>query len=143
MKQRYLITIILAQDIPYVGDVFLVYAIRAIFIFHLNHDNRTAALYRQVANLLCNLLLKLLYAFKKVWVVLAQTYVFLLKQPPRQTSHFPFGADIRPRTENYLHVVLLAQHDKCVQVVLSVKVKLIRLRLVYIPKDVEAHSVHT
>ena len=97
MEQLYLIAIVFTENVPDFPDIGLVFSVGAILVLHLDHQYRPAFLDGHPLKLACHRLLELVHTLKKVVIIVAQSYSGLLQQPPRQTTHVPFGADIRSR----------------------------------------------
>ena len=142
LEQSHLVEARFLNDVSNLAYIYLVLTIRAILILYLNHDDRTAVLNGQTSQLLAHLLLEDGHTLDKVRVALAQTDVFLLQQPPRQTAHLPLSANVWTRTNDDVHAMLLCQTAESSHVVVAGKVKLSLFLLMYVPEDVEADGVH-
>ena len=81
-------------------------------------------------------------ALHEVGVEGAQSDVLLFQQPPGQSTHVPFGADVGTGAHDDEHVVFLSQAAELRHVVLSREVELARFLLMNVPKDIEADGVH-
>ena len=83
-------------------------------------------------------LLEEVHALEEVGVGFAQAYVLVFQEPPRESSHFPLGADVRAGTgtQDNLHVVVAAELNEGAEVILAGEVKLTLARLVGVPEDV-------
>ena len=127
---------VLAQHVADCGHVRLVGAVAAVFVLHLNHDDRSALVYGEVADLPGHFLLEEVHALEEVGVGFAQAYVLVFQEPPRESSHFPLGADVRAGTQDNLHVVVAAELNEGAEVILAGEVKLTLARLVDVPEDV-------
>ena len=130
------------QHIAYFANISFVFAIRAILIFHLNHDDRTTILNGQRSKLLCNLLFKNLHSLHEVRVLLTKADIFFLQKPPRQTSHLPLCAYIWTRTNDYVHTILLSQTTESSNIIIAGEIKLSLLLFMDIPEHIDANSIH-
>ena len=74
--------------------------------------------------------------------MLAQTDVFFLQKPPRQSAHLPFGADVRTGSHDDIHAVFPGQTAERRHVIVAGEVELPLALLVDVPKHVEADGVH-
>ena len=79
-----------------------------VFVFDLYHDDGAAVGDGQVLHFVGYGFFEDGYALQKVSIGLAQADVFLFKQPPGQSAHFPFGTNVGTGTQDDVHVVLLA-----------------------------------
>jgi len=66
------------QQVADSADIWLVFAVAAILVLYLHHDDRSAALYGQRGELPGHLFLKHLHALHEVRILLTQTDVLLL-----------------------------------------------------------------
>ena len=82
LEELHLVEAALTDDVPHLTDVSFVFAVAAVFVLDLHHDDRSSLVYSKVANLFGHLLLKLCQPFDKKRILLAQPYVLLLEQPP-------------------------------------------------------------
>ena len=96
----------------------------------------------QPCKLLADLFFEQLDAFHEVGVLLAETDVFLLEQPPRQSAHFPLRAHVGAWTHDDIHPVLLRQAAECGHVVIVREIEFALFLLVDVPEHVEAEGVH-
>ena len=122
--------------------VSLVLAVGAVLVLHLHHYYGAAVLYRQRRELLANLVHEAAHALHEVWVLLAQPYVLLLQQPPRQAAHLPLCAHVRAGAHYDVHPVLLRQAAELGYVVLPGEVEFALALLVDVPEHVHADGVH-
>ena len=123
-------------------DVRFVLAIAAILVLYLHHDDRSTMLYGQRGELLSDFLLEDLHTLHEKRILLAQTDVLLLQQPPGQSTHFPLGADVWSRSHDDVHTIFLCQSAEGGHVVVAREVEMILLWLMDVPKHVEAECVH-
>ena len=133
---------VLTHDVAYLGYIFFAFAIRTVFILHLHHNNRTALLDSQSCHLVRNFFLEDSHTFQEIRVVFTQTDVFLFQEPPRQTSHFPFGTYVWSGAKDDIHIVLLAKAAKLSQILLSGKVEFSRFLFMEVPKNIQANRIH-
>ena len=143
LEQSDVISEVGTYDVSDLGYIPLIFSVRSIFVFYLYHDDGAAIGNRQVFHLLGNGFFEQSYTFNEVRIGFAQTHILFLKQPPRQTTHFPLGTNIRSGAEDDIHIILLAQTAELSQVVLLRKVVYTGLRFVRVPEYIEADSVHT
>ena len=132
----------LPDDIPDSTNICLILAIATIFVLHLHHDDGTALVDGQVSELLAHLLFEDLEAFHEVRILLAQTDILLLQQPPRQTAHLPLCTDVGTRAHDDPHVVLLCQLHERADVIVTREVEDTLLLLVRVPEDIDTQRVH-
>ena len=123
-------------------DVRLVLAVAAILVFYLHHDDRATALDGQRSELLSHLLLEDLHALHEEWILLTQTDILLLQQPPGQSAHLPLGTDIGSRAHDDIHAVFLCQPAEGGHVVVACEVEVVLLWLMDVPEHVEAERIH-
>lgn len=142
LKQSDVIAEIGTKHITDSGYIFLIDAIGTIFILHLNHDNGPPVGNRQTGDLLGESLLEQVDTLKEIGIVFAEADILLLKEPPGETTHFPFGADVGTGTKNDLHVVGLTKTDKLGYVVLTGEIKLTLDGLVSVPESVKTNRIH-
>ena len=143
LEERHLVKTAFADDVPNLAHIFLVRAVRTVFVLHLHHDDGATVLYGQRSQLLAHFALEQTDSFHEVWVRLAQADVLLLEQPPRQAAHFPFGTDVRTGTHNDIHAILLYQTAELGHIGIAGKVVLTFLLFVEVPEDIEADGIHT
>ena len=67
---------------------------------------------------------------------------FFFKQPPGQSTHFPFGANVWSGAHDDVHSVLLRKAAEFCNVVLPGEVELVFALLVDVPEHVQADGVH-
>ena len=142
LEERNLVESRPAHYVAYGTHVSLVLAVGAIFVLHLHHDYRSSVLNGERSELFAHLRHELGYAVHEVRVLLAQTYILLLEQPPGQSAHLPLGAHVRSGAHNDVHAVLLCQAAEGCDVVLSGEVEFAFTLFVYVPEHVEADGVH-
>ena len=94
LEQGDFVAEIAAQHVAYLGDVWLVGAIRAVLVLDLHHYYRASVGHGEVAHLCGHGLLELVDTLDEIRVLFPQADVLLLEQPPGQSSHLPFGTHI-------------------------------------------------
>ena len=93
--------------------------------------------------MLAHFFFKYTYTLHEVWILLAQAYVLLFQQPPRQSAHLPFGTDVWSGAHNDVHAVALCRAAELGYVVVASEVEHTLLLLVYVPEYVYTHRIHT
>ena len=83
LEQFHLIETALPYYIAHGRDIWFVLAVGAVFVLHLHHNDGTALLDCEVANLFAHLLLEDFQTLHEERVLLTQLNIFFLKQPPR------------------------------------------------------------
>ena len=131
-----------AYDVTDGSDVFLVFSISSVFVFHLHHDDVSSAGSLQVSQLLAQFVHEDLGTFQEIRVTGTQGNVFLLEQPPGQSAHFPFRADIRTGAQHDIHAVFLGQAAEAGHVILSFEVEFTRTLFMDVPEGIDTDGVH-
>ena len=142
MEEAYLIKSALADDVADGTYVWLVLAVRTIFVLHLNHDDRTTILDGEWSQLLAHFLLEDFYSLHEVRILLTQTDILLLEEPPRQATHFPFCTNVWTRANDDIHAVLLGEAAESSHIVVACEVEFAFLLLMDIPEHIEADGIH-
>ena len=142
LEESHLVAVDAAQTVANLRHVRLVLTVRTILVLHLHHDDGATILDGERSELLAHFSLENLHALHEVGVLLAQTDVLLLQQPPGQTAHFPFGTNVGTGTHDDVHAVLLSQTAELSHVVVASPVELAFTLFVDVPEDVDAHGVH-
>ena len=142
-EQLYILESGFHDNIFYLAEIFLVVAKARIFVFHLHHQNVTAIAQEHRGELLAHTIQENAGALHKESVFLASDFdIFLFEQPPGQSAHIPFGADIRSRTHDDIHSVLLSQFTEFADIILSFKIKFIHFLFVNVPEHIQTDGVH-
>ena len=89
LEEYQLVTVDGTQTVANLRNVGFILSIGTVLVLHLHHDDGATTLDGQRCQLFSHFLLELFHAFHKEGVTLTKPYVFLLQQPPGQSSHFP------------------------------------------------------
>ena len=108
----------------------------------MNHDDRTTILNGEWSQLLAHFLLEDFYSLHEVRILLTQTDILLLEEPPRQTAHFPFCTNVWTRANDDIHAVLLSEAAESCHIVIASEVEFAFLLLMDIPEHIEADGIH-
>ena len=131
-----------AYDVADFRDVGLVLTIRTVLVFHLHHDDGAAALDGQRCKLFAHFLFEDFHALHEIGILLAQTDVLLLEQPPWQSAHFPLGTDVWTGAHDDIHAVFLCQTAEFCHVVLACEIEFSLRLFMDIPENVDTHGIH-
>ena len=142
LEQLHFVEAYFAQRIANSADIRLIDTVGTIFILDLHHDDGTSLVDGEVSHLFGHLRLEDLQTLHKIGIEFAQTNVFLFEQPPWQTTHLPFGTNIRTGTKDDIHAVLLSQLDESAEVVVLGEVEHSFLLLMDVPEHVETQRIH-
>ena len=142
LEKGNLITIDATQTITNRRHIGLILTIRAIFILDLYHDDRTTVLNSERCQLFTYFLLENLYALHEVRILLAQTDILLLQEPPRQTTHLPLRTSIGTRTNDDIHTILLCQSTEFCHIIIAREIELALTLFMDIPEYIDAEGVH-
>ena len=116
--------------------------IRAVFVFHLYHDNISAPSDLQVFQLLAHFMHKHTDTFHIIRIESAQLHTVVLQQPPGKTAHFPFGTHIRTGADDDIHTMLLRQLTKSSNIFITRKIIISGCLFMQVPKDIKTKCIH-
>ena len=142
LEESHLVAVDTAEAVTDFGHVWLVLAVGAILVLHLNHNDGSTVLNRERFELFAHFFLKNFDPLHEVRVEIAQLDVFFSQKPPRQASHLPFGADVWSGTDNDVHAELARDATELRHVQIACKVEFSLGLLVDVPEYVDADSVH-
>ena len=132
-----------AEGISDSGDIGFVFAVGAIFVFDLDHDDGAPILDGQGGELLGYLLFEDTDTLHEVGILFAQADIFLFQEPPGQPTHLPLCTDIGSGAHNDVHTVFLGQATEFGHIAVAGKVELTFAGLMEVPEDIDAEGVHT
>ena len=142
LEQRNVCKSCTLHDVADVGDVFLVCRIGTVFIFDLYHNNIASFCDLEVGKLFPDFIHEQFGPFQEIRIVGTQFDIFFFQQPPGQSSHFPFGADVRAGAQHDIHIVFLSQAAESGNVVLSAEIEFAGFLFMNIPKGIDADRIH-
>ena len=142
LEETYLIKTALLHNITDSAHVRFVLTIRTIFILNLHHDDRAPILDGQRSQLLAHLFLKDFHTLHEIRILLTQTDILLLQEPPRQTAHLPLSTNVWPGTYNDVHTILLTEATESSHVIIASKIKLSLLLFMNIPEHIKTNRIH-
>ena len=115
------------------AQVIFVISVRAVFIFHLQHNDVSAVGDQAGTDKREQLFIVAAHFGKKNLVVAAQGHFVVGKNPCGQTAKFPFGADVRAGTENHIQSDFPCRVDVAGNVEIAGKIKFALSRFMQVP----------
>ena len=148
-KQRYIKSYIsqLLLDFSIVSAMFFQRYILTLgnvwtkFILTLHHYNRATLCTLQTTDLFIKTIDIRFCIFQKLRIISPDFHSFHILQPPRITTEFPLGTNIRPGTQNNHHPLFTCGFYKFSQILVTCKIPFSGLRLMKIPEHIGSHCI--
>ena len=134
---------VVTVDFFHFQQVILIVAVAAVLVFHLHHHDAAAVGTQVRADAGEQLLIIGTDFFQIERVVAAQRQVRVGEQPAWQTTELPFGADVRPRTNDDIQIQLFRDGNKALDIQSAAEIKLSFFSLVKIPAGIGFNSIET
>ena len=136
----------LAHHVPETFQIFLIITERAVFIFHLEHEHRSALIDLKRRQQWHQTVIIVPYMAQIPLVAGPQIHFFPGQKPERQASEIPFRTNIRRRAQYYPQPQPLCRPDKGNHVqhsmnVFPIKIKFSFYRLMHVPGNVRFHCI--